>query len=154
MRAIALGIAGALAFADLASAQENARSVQSLECSKHADAQGIHGSQRRNFEAQRFQLPPVKGFWSLTMYNSEYFFVSNPINRYSISARQSLKSNPDGSVDLYIQNVSPGKDKEANWLPAPTGDFILMMRLYWPSTTDPSIIDGSWKVPVVRKVAA
>ena len=59
-----------------------------------------------------------KGFWSVTMYDTDYFFVANPINRYSISARQKLKANADGSVDLYIQNESPGADKEANWLPA------------------------------------
>ncbi len=64
------------------------------------------------------QLPPAQGFWSLTMYDANYFFVNNPINRYSISARQNLKSNADGSIDLYIQNDSPGADKESNWLPA------------------------------------
>src|SRR6266550_3394561 len=82
------------------------------------------------------QLPPAKGFWSLTMYDSSYFFVGNPINRYSISARQDLKRNPDGSTDLYIQKDSPGKDKESNWLPAPSGDFILMLRMYWPTETN------------------
>jgi hypothetical protein len=121
---------------------------------KGADHRSYSGADNYVMHFPKGQLPPVKGFWSLTMYNSEYFFVSNPINRYSISARQSLKPNPDGSVDLYIQNASPGKDKEANWLPAPTGDFILMMRLYWPTPTNPSIIDGSWKVPAVKKVAA
>ncbi len=99
------------------------------------------------------QLPPAKGFWSLTMYDSSYFFVSNPINRYSISARQDLKRNPDGSTDLYIQKDSPGKDKESNWLPAPSGDFILMLRMYWPTETNPSIINGSWKPPALKKVA-
>jgi hypothetical protein len=94
------------------------------------------------------------GFWSLTMYDAGYFFVNNPLNRYSISARQDLKSNPDGSTDLYIQKDSPGKDKESNWLPAPAGDFILMLRLYWPSEKNPSIIDGSWKMPPAAKVAA
>ena len=98
------------------------------------------------------QLPPAQGFWSLTMYNSSYFFVNNPINRYSISARENLKANPDGSTDLYIQKDTPGKDKEANWLPAPDGDFILMMRLYWPSERSPSIINGSWKIPPAKKV--
>jgi hypothetical protein len=98
------------------------------------------------------QLPPVDGFWSLTMYNAKYFFVANPINRYSISARNSLKSNADGSTDLYIQADSPGKDKESNWLPAPKDDFVLMMRLYWPKEKDPSILDGSWKIPEVSKV--
>jgi hypothetical protein len=98
------------------------------------------------------QLPPAEGFWSLTMYDASYFFVNNPLNRYSISARQNLKVNPDGSTDLYIQKDSPGADKEANWLPAPSGDFVLMLRLYWPDESDPSIIDGSWKIPPVRKV--
>ena len=99
------------------------------------------------------QLPPVHGFWSLTMYDSEFFFVANPLNRYSISARQNLKANPDGSVDLYIQNKSPGSDRESNWLPAPAGKFQLMLRLYWPSEHNPSILNGSWKIPGVKKVS-
>ena len=98
-------------------------------------------------------LPPVEGFWSLTMYDSQYFFVNNPLNRYSISPRQDLKTNPDGSTDLYIQNESPGKDKESNWLPAPAGDFILMLRMYWPNEADPSILDGTWTIPPAKKVA-
>ncbi|OWW04526.1 hypothetical protein ATY81_00590 [Rhizobium sp. R72] len=96
-------------------------------------------------------MPPVKGFWSITMYNEKYFFVDNPINRYSISARQDLKPNADGSVDIYIQNKSPGVDKESNWLPAPKGTFILMMRLYWPDDKSPSILDGSWVIPPAKK---
>ena len=98
------------------------------------------------------QTPPAEGFWSITMYDTGYFFVANPINRYSISPRQDLKSNPDGSVDLYIQHDLPGADKELNWLPAPAGKFVLMMRIYWPDESDPSILDGSWKIPPVRKV--
>lgn len=98
------------------------------------------------------ELPPAEGFWSLTMYNDKYFFVDNPLNRYSISARQDLKQNADGSVDLYIQNQSPGPDKESNWLPAPPDKFILMLRLYWPKEKDPSIIDGTWKIPAVKAV--
>jgi hypothetical protein len=98
------------------------------------------------------QLPPTQGFWSITMYDANYFFVANPINRFSISARQNLKANADGSVDLYFQNQSPGADKEANWLPAPAGKFVLMLRMYWPDETPPSIIDGSWKPPAVTKV--
>ena len=96
--------------------------------------------------------PPVNGFWSLTMYDANYFFVDNPLNRYSISARQALKANPDGSIDLYIQNESPGPDKESNWLPAPKGKFLLMMRLYWPKEKNPSLINGSWELPPVKKV--
>jgi hypothetical protein len=61
-----------------------------------------------------------------------------------------LKENADGSVDLYIQHESPGKDKEANWLPAPPGPFILMLRLYWPNEEPPSLLDGTWKIPAVE----
>ncbi|HET7290669.1 MAG TPA: DUF1254 domain-containing protein, partial [Thermodesulfobacteriota bacterium] len=97
------------------------------------------------------QTPPVKGFWSLTMYDAQYFFVDNPLNRYTLSPRNDLKYNADGSLDLYIQNTSPGADKESNWLPAPKDDFILMLRLYWPNETPPSILDGTWKPPAVTK---
>ncbi len=98
------------------------------------------------------ELPPAQGFWSLTMYDKDYFFVANPLNRYSISARQNLKANADGSTDLYIQNESPGADKESNWLPAPKDKFILMLRLYWPQTKSPSLLDGTWKIPEVKAV--
>jgi hypothetical protein len=95
------------------------------------------------------QLPPAKAFWSLTMYDDKAFFVKNPINRYSISERNDLKRNPDGSVDITIQNEKPA-GKNANWLPAPKGPFTLMLRLYWPNENKPSILDGSWKPPAVE----
>lgn len=98
------------------------------------------------------QTPPATGFWSLTMYDAAYFFVDNPLNKYTVSPRNALKLNDDGSLDIYIQHESPGKDKEANWLPAPSGKFILMLRLYWPKTESPSIIDGTWKPPAVKRV--
>lgn len=110
------------------------------------------GAKKYVMHFEKGALPPAKGFWSLTMYDKDYFFVKNPINRQSISARQNLKPNADGSVDLYIQNESPGADKESNWLPAPKDTFILMLRLYWPQETKPSIIDGSWKIPEVKAV--
>ena len=69
-----------------------------------------------------------------------------------MSSRDNLKPNPDGSITLYFQKDSPGKDKEANWLPAPKGKFHLMFRLYWPDENPPSIIDGSWQVPRVGKM--
>src|SRR5215831_10286316 len=72
----------------------------------------------------RGQLPPVNGFWSLTMYNDKYFFVPNSLNRYTLSQRNKFVTNPDGSVDLYLQAESPGKAKEANWLPAPKAKFV------------------------------
>ncbi len=111
-----------------------------------------NGSEKYVLKFKKGLTPPVAGFWSLTMYDADYFFVDNPLNRYSISARQPLKANPDGSIDLLIQHESPGKDMEANWLPAPKGKFILMMRLYWPKESNPSIIDGSWTIPAVKKV--
>jgi hypothetical protein len=111
------------------------------------------GTEKYTMTFKKGLTPPVDGFWSLTMYDANYFFVDNPINRYSISARQALKANADGSITLHIQNESPGADKEANWLPAPKGKFLLMMRLYWPKEKDPSIIDGSWALPPVVKVS-
>lgn len=120
---------------------------------KAADGKAYDGTGKYVMHFAKGQLPPVSGFWSVTMYDSNYFFVANPINRYSISARQNLKSNPDGSVDLYIQKDSPGVDKESNWLPAPAGKFIMMLRLYWPNEKDPSILDGSWKIPAVRRAS-
>jgi hypothetical protein len=98
-------------------------------------------------------LPPVNGFWSLTMYDANYFSVPNPINRYTASQRNKLRANADGSIDLYVQNESPGKDKEENWLPAPKDEFILMMRLYWLAEKSPSILDGSWKIPPVKEAS-
>jgi hypothetical protein len=119
---------------------------------KDARGDAYDGAHKYVMRFPKGQLPPVQGFWSLTMYDDKYFFVANPINRYSISARQKLKTNPDGSTDLYIQKDSPGPDKESNWLPAPAGKFILMLRLYWPNETNPSIINGSWRIPAVTRV--
>jgi hypothetical protein len=111
------------------------------------------GEKKYVMRFEKGHLPPVDGFWSLTMYDADYFFVANPLNRYTLSQRNKLKTNPDGSVDLLIQNESPGKDKESNWLPAPKGDFVLMMRLYWPREKPPSLIDGSWKIPEVKEAS-
>jgi len=97
------------------------------------------------------EFPPVKGFWSLTMYDEQQFFVPNPINRYTMSQRDKFKSNADSSVDIYIQNESPGKDKEQNWLPAPKDKFMLTLRLYWPTEKSPSILNGTWKIPPVKE---
>lgn len=119
-----------------------------------ADAEGrkYNGSNKYIMRFPKGHLPPAEGFWSLRMHDDRYFFVNNPLNRYSISARQDLQTNPDGSTDLYIQKDSLGKDKESNWFPAPSGDFILMLRMYWPSEVDPSIINGTWAIPPAQKV--
>ncbi len=119
---------------------------------KDAHGKAYSGANKYVMHFPKGKLPPTHGFWSLTMYNSSYFFVENPLNRYSLSPRQHLKTNPDGSTDLYIQKDLPGKDKESNWLPAPSGDFILMLRMYWPSEKKPSIINGTWTVPPAKKV--
>ena len=88
------------------------------------------------------QMPPAKGFWSLAMNDADYFFVANPLYRYTLSARDKLKTNADGSVDLLIGHESPEKSEESNWLPAPAERFVLMLRLYWPRETHPSLLDG------------
>jgi hypothetical protein len=120
-----------------------------------ADAAGqpYLGSNKYVVHFAKGETPPVDGFWSLTMYNAQFFFVDNPLNRYTLSARNKFNENSDGSVDLYIQHDNPGTDKESNWLPAPDGKFVLMLRLYWPKETPPSIIDGTWKIPAVTKIA-
>ena len=101
------------------------------------------------------QLPPVNAFWSITMYEIDqgWWFVPNPLNKFTVSPRNDLTSNPDGSVTLYFQTESPGKDKENNWLPAPKGDFIPMLRMYWPKETPPSVLDGSWVPPRIQKTS-
>jgi hypothetical protein len=101
------------------------------------------------------QLPPVNAFWSVTMYDGKtQFLIKNPINRYLINAPMlpDMKTNADGSLTLYIQNKSPGPDRESNWLPAPAGPIYLVMRLYWPTETPPSILPpgkGTWQPPGV-----
>jgi uncharacterized protein (TIGR03000 family) len=110
----------------------------------------LNGANRYVMHLAKGETPPVRGFWSLTMYDSEMFFVANPLNKYTVSPRDELQTNADGSIDLYIQNESPGKNKESNWLPAPKGDFVLMLRLYWPNDKNPTILNGSWKPPSVK----
>ncbi len=103
------------------------------------------------------QLPPVNAFWSVTMYDGKtQLLIENPINRYLINSPMlpSLKKNADGSLTLYIQNKSPGADKEANWLPAPDGPIYLVMRLYSPKTEAPSILPigkSTWQAPGLVK---
>jgi hypothetical protein len=110
------------------------------------------GEHRYVLRFAKGQLPPVRGFWSLTMYDENMFFIANPINRYSMSVRTNPVYEADGSLVIHIQNESPGADKEPNWLPAPKGKFHLMLRLYWPDENPPSIIDGSWTIPAVEKL--
>jgi len=104
------------------------------------------------------QFPPVNAFWSVTMYDGKtQLLIENPINRYLINSPMlpNMKKNADGSLTIYIQKDSPGKDKESNWLPAPNDLIYLVMRLYWPKETPPSILppgEGTWKPPGIVKV--
>jgi hypothetical protein len=96
------------------------------------------------------QLPPVKGFWSITIYNKFHLFEVNDLNRYSLGTKnKDLKFNPDGSLTLYAGVQSPGVDLETNWLPAPEGTFSLYIRCYWG---EEAIFDGSWKPPTIKLV--
>jgi len=119
---------------------------QSLDCSKH--------DYTLTFPAG--DMPPVNAFWSVTMYDGKtQLLIKNPINRYLINSPMlpNMKKNADGSLTLYIQNKSPGAEKEANWLPAPDGPVYLAMRLYWPKTEPPSVLPvgkGTWQPPGIK----
>lgn len=118
-----------------------------------ATKQKLDGDNRYTLRFAPSQLPPVNAFWSLTMYEEpQSLLVANPINRYLINSPMlpQLKKDADGGLTLIVQNQSPGKDKEANWLPAPKGPFSLIMRLYWPKA---EALEGKWKKPELRKVA-
>jgi hypothetical protein len=111
----------------------------------------LHGKNTYTVTFPKGQEPPVKGFWSMTLYNEHHLFNPNPLNRYSLGTKSKsfLKYNADGSLTLYASAISPGKDKESNWLPAPGGTFSLYLRTYW---AEPAILDGSWMPPQVEKV--
>lgn len=113
----------------------------------------LNGANRYTLTFAKGQTPPVKAFWSITMYmvDQGWWFVPNPLNKFTVSPRNDLQYNADGSLTLYFQQESPGKDKEANWLPAPKGDFVTMMRMYWPQESNPSVLDGSWTPPKIVK---
>ncbi len=117
---------------------------------KDVSRQALDGAHGYTMRFEKGQLPPVDGFWSLTMYDGKTFFmVENPKKRYSIGSRTpGLQFAPDGSLTLYIQHASPGPEKEANWLPAPAGSFDLHLRTYVPQK---SLLDGSYKLPPVAR---
>jgi hypothetical protein len=116
-----------------------------------AARQKLDGASRYTLRFAPQQLPPVNAFWSLTMYElPASLLYANPLNRYLINSSMlpSLKRDADGGITLYIQNESPGTDKESNWLPAPKGPFFAAMRLYWPK---PEALDGKWKAPLLQR---
>jgi hypothetical protein len=116
-----------------------------------ADGSGkpLDGANKYTIHFDKETIPPVDAFWSITLYDQEGYQVANNINRFAVSSWMPFKYNPDGSLDLYFQNDSPGKDKEANWLPAPKAPFNLTMRLYAPK---PEALDGRWNPPMVKRV--
>jgi hypothetical protein len=114
-----------------------------------ADGKPFASDKRYVLHFTKEQLPPVRAFWSLTLYDERQYFAANPINRFAIGDRDKLTFNADGSLDLYIQRLSPGVEKESNWLPAPTkGAFTLNLRLYWPK---PEAMTGTWVPPPVKQ---
>ena len=109
----------------------------------------LNSGNRYTVTFDKDQLPPVNGFWSLSIYNEHHFFHPNDLKRYSLGTKnKTLKRNADGSLTLYAGANSPGKDRESNWLPAPNGHFSLYVRAYWGK---PAILDGSWQPPKIVK---
>ena len=125
------------------------------------DARGESLDGRKYNYAMTFspgRLPPVNAFWSLTMYDGvAQLFIKNPINRYLINSQMlpTIKLNSDEGLTIYIQHKSPGADRESNWLPAPKGPMLLVLRMYWPRSETPSILpigNGSWQPPPIERL--
>jgi hypothetical protein len=110
--------------------------------------QPLDGMHDYTIHFEKADLPPVDAFWSITLYDQDGFQVGNPLNRFAVSSWMPFVYNADGSLDLTFQNESPGKDREANWLPAPKGPFNLTMRLYAPHS---DALTGKWNPPAVVK---
>jgi len=109
----------------------------------------LEGTSKYTIHFEKEAMPPVRAFWSITLYDPDGFQVANPLNRFAVSSWMPFKYNADGSLDLYFQNESPGKDNEANWLPAPKGAFNLTMRLYSPKS---EALTGRWNPPPITRV--
>jgi hypothetical protein len=108
----------------------------------------LDGANQYTIHFEKGATPPVRAFWSITLYDADGFQVANVLNRFAVSSWMPFHYNADGSLDLYFQNDSPGKDKEANWLPAPKAPFNLTMRLYSPQS---DALTGKWNPPPVKK---
>jgi len=116
-----------------------------------SDGKPLDGASNYTVHFEKGEIPPVEAFWSITLYDNDGFQVANSLNRFAVSSWMPFKYGPDGSLDLYFQNESPGADKEANWLPAPKGPFNLTMRLYAPKA---AALTGKWNPPPVVKAQA
>ena len=111
----------------------------------------LDGANKYTLHFDKGQTPPASAFWSITLYDAEGFQVPNPLNRFTLSSWMPLRYNGDGSLDLHFQNESPGEGMDANWLPAPKGDFNLLMRLYAPRS---EALNGKWNPPPVTRAQA
>jgi hypothetical protein len=116
-----------------------------------ADGNPLNGASQYVLHFAKDEIPPVSAFWSITLYDKDGFPTANALNRNAIGDRDELNYNADGSLDIYFQSDSPGKDKESNWLPAPAGAFNLTMRAYAPKG---EVVDGRWVPPAVKKTSA
>jgi hypothetical protein len=117
-----------------------------------SSGQPLDGAHRYSLRFPPGQLPPANAFWSVTMYEMPAsLLVDNPIDRYLINSPMlpKLKQDADGGYTIYVQHDSPGKAKEANWLPAPKGPFVMAMRIYWPKQ---EVLDGSWQKPALVRI--
>jgi hypothetical protein len=119
-----------------------------LHCHQDDAGQPLDGSRSYRIHFAKNEIPPVKAFWSVTVYDEQGYFTANAIHRFAIGDRDALKFNADGSLDIYIQHESPGSGKESNWLPAPASIFNLSLRLYWPAD---DILEGRWTPPIVTR---
>lgn len=120
-----------------------------LNVSVDSEKQPLSGKNRYVIHFKKGALPDVKAFWSVTMYNLQYNLVANPINRYSRGDRSGMKTEADGSLTIYVQKDLPGADKEANWLPAPDGQFFLILRTYLPGN---DLVQQTWQPPPITRV--
>ena len=113
------------------------------------NGKSLDGAHKYVLHFAKDEVPPVNAFWSITLYDPEGFQVGNELNRFAVSSWMPFKNNADGSLDIYFQNENPGKELEANWLPAPKGPFNLTMRLYGPKS---EALNGKWNPPAVKQM--
>ena len=118
--------------------------VTNIDCNSEI----LDGSKNYVVHFEKDQIPPTYAFWSLTVYDPEIYLIENPIHRYNLTSRQNvMKLNPDGSLDIYLQDSSPGVEWESNWLPIPSDEpFSITLRIYWPKR---EVLEGIWKLPKV-----
>ena len=110
--------------------------------------QRLDGAHSYVLHFDKGKLPPTDGFWSLSIYDDKKHFAANPLHRYNLGSDDALKTNADGSIDIYLQNADPGGDRQANWLPIPKGPFTAVLRVYWPKE---EVVQGRWVPPGLKK---